>query len=124
MDSLRAARYPFLSEASEFAEANSEGIEKLLSSETYADARERGLARVMGALDNHTIPENSLSGEYNRLMEVLSYPYARILVSCVGDRLLHAKVRRVTGGRSVTPSQAIYLRRALLQGISASGAGG
>ncbi|MBQ4368213.1 MAG: DNA primase, partial [Candidatus Methanomethylophilus sp.] len=88
MDSLRAARYPFLSEASEFAEANSEGIEKLLSSETYADARERGLARVLGALDNHTIPENSLSGEYNRLMEVLSYPYARILVSCVGDRLL------------------------------------
>ncbi len=88
MDSLRAARYPFLSEASEFAEANSEGIEKLLSSETYAEARERGLARVMGALDNHTIPENSLSGEYNRLMEVLSYPYARILVSCVGDRLL------------------------------------
>ena len=88
MDSLRAARYPFLRGASEFAEDHSEGIEMLLQGANYADARKRGLDRVMGALKNHTVPDYSLSNEYNRLTEVLSYPYARMLVSCIDDRLL------------------------------------
>ena len=88
MDSLRAARYPFLRDASEFAEEHSEGIEMLLQGSKYAEARKRGLDRVLGALRNHTVPDYSLSSEYNRLIEVLSYPYARMLVSCIDDRLL------------------------------------
>ena len=88
MDSLRAARYPFLRESSEFAEQNSEGIDMLLTSEIYAEARERGVDRVLGALKSHTIPEYSLTKDYKRLTEVLSYPYARMLVSCIGDKLL------------------------------------
>lgn len=88
MDSLRAARYPFLRDASLFAEEHSDGIEMLLTSSKYADARIRGLERVLGALDKHTIPDRPFPGEYDRLMEVLSYPYARMLVSCIDDRLL------------------------------------
>ena len=88
MDSLRAARYPFLKDASLFAEEHSEGIEMLLEGSKYAEARKRGLDRVLGAIKNHKIPEYSLSNEYNRLIEVLSYPYARMLVSCIDDRLL------------------------------------
>ncbi len=88
MDSLRAARYPFLKEAAEFARNESEGLEALLTSSTYAEARRRGLGRVLGAIKDHTIPQSSVSSEFNRLMEVLSYPYARILVSCIDDRLL------------------------------------
>jgi len=94
MDTLRTARYPFLRDASVFAEQNSEGVEQLLSSPSYADARKRGMARVMGALKEHTVPEVTLVGsaqDYNRLMEVLSYPYARMVVSCVNDRLLTKK---------------------------------
>jgi len=48
----------------------------------------------MGALEHHEIPDASLIGtaqEYNRLMEVLSYPYARMLVSVINDRLLTKK---------------------------------
>ncbi len=88
MDSLRAARYPFLKEAAEFARNESEGLEALLSSSVYAEARKRGLNRVLGAIKDHTIPETSVNSEFNRLMEVLSYPYARILVSCIDDRML------------------------------------
>jgi len=94
MDTLRAARYPFLPEAAAFAEKESEGLEQLLSSPSYMDARKRGLARVMGALENHEIPDATLIGtaqDYNRLMEVLSYPYARMLVSVIDDRLLTKK---------------------------------
>lgn len=88
MDSLRAAKYPFLRESSEFAEEHSEGIEMLLSDNRYKEARMRGLERVIGSLEKHTILEHSLPGDYERLMEILSYPYARILVSCMDDRLL------------------------------------
>ncbi len=88
MDGLRAARYPFLRDASLFAEKNSEGIEMLLSGDMYAEARKRGLSRVLGALEKHTIPEYRLKDDYNCLMEVLSYPYARMLVSCIDDRML------------------------------------
>lgn len=88
MDSLRAARYPFLKEAAEFAREESEGLEALLSSSAYEEARRRGLNRVLGAIENHTIPDFSVTSEFNRLMEVLSYPYARILVSCINDRML------------------------------------
>ena len=88
MDGLRAARYPFLKDASRFAEENSEGIDMLLSSEKYVEARKRGLNRVLGALQNHTIPDYRLKDDYACLVEVLSYPYARMLVSCIDDRLL------------------------------------
>lgn len=91
MDSLRAARYPFLRDAAEFASQNSGGIEELLSSQSYAAARERGMQRVLGAISGHEVPDVVLNGaaqDYNRLMEVLSYPYARIIVSCINDRLL------------------------------------
>jgi len=90
MDSLRAARYPFLRDASEYAEKNSEGIEAVLSSQltTYSEARKRGLSRVTGAIKNHTIDDAPLIQEGQRLREVLSYPYARIIVSCINDRLL------------------------------------
>ena len=88
MDGLRAARYPFLKDASRFAEENSEGIDMLLSSEKYVEARKRGLNRVLGALKNHTIPDYRLKDDYACLVEVLSYPYARMLVSCIDDRLL------------------------------------
>ncbi len=88
MDSLRAARYPFLRESAEFAESNSAGIEDLLSSPSYSDARNRGLKRVLEAIDASRISDVSLIKEYDRLMEVLSYPYARMIVSCVNDRFL------------------------------------
>lgn len=88
MDSLRAARYPFLKDAKEFADKNSADIESLMSSPSYADARSRGLGRVMDAINSHRVSDVPLVKEYNRLMEVLSYPYARMLVACADDRFL------------------------------------
>jgi len=89
MDTLRAARYPFLKESAEFAETHSADIVALIMSPLYADARKRGMNRV---LESIRISEVSyvplMSFEYERLMEVMSYPYARILVSCLNDRFL------------------------------------
>lgn len=92
MDTYLAARFPFIKDASEFADSNMREITELLDSGTYAEARERGMARVLGALEDHRIPDGKTlfgnGGKYNRLIEVLSYPYARMVVSEVNDRFL------------------------------------
>jgi len=88
MDSLQAARYPFLRVSAKYAEENSADIESLINSPSYESARKRGLERVIGAVSEHIVIDVSLLQEYDRLMEVLSYPYARMIVSCINDRFL------------------------------------
>ena len=88
MDTLRAARYPFLEESSAFAESHSADIVSLIMSPSYVTARKRGLDRVLESIRNSEVSYAPLSFEHERLMEVMSYPYARILVSCVNDRFL------------------------------------
>jgi len=88
MDSLQAARYPFLQGAAKYAEANRADIESLIESPSFSSARKRGLERVLSALSQHKVSDIPLMQEYDRLMEVLSYPYARMIVSCINDRYL------------------------------------
>ena len=85
MDTGRAAKFPFLKESSEFAEKNSAELEDLLTSSNYEPARIRGVQRVMDALKQSEVSYTPLMNDYDRLMEVMSYPYARMVVSLVGD---------------------------------------
>ena len=84
MDSGRAAKFPFMKDASEFAEANSVDLDALIVSPSFEPARKRGLERVMDALERSEVSYRPLIREYDRLMEVMSYPYARMIVSMVG----------------------------------------
>jgi DNA primase large subunit len=88
MDSHQAARYPFLKGSVSYAEENSADIESLVRLPSYEKARKRGLERVLSAISQHLVSDVPLLQEYDRLMEVLSYPYARMIVSCVNDRFL------------------------------------
>ena len=88
MDTVRAARYPFLKESSVLAEENGADIESLIFSDSYSPARERGKERVLDALEHSEVSYRPLMSDYDRLMEIMSYPYARMLVSCLNDRVL------------------------------------
>ncbi|MCQ2070385.1 MAG: DNA primase large subunit PriL [archaeon] len=108
MDTLRAARFPFLPDASEYAEKNLESIDALLTHPIYEGARKRGLERIRSALSttDRKIPDVTLAGgsraEENRMNEILSYPYARILVSCINDRLLTQRYALTEAERMVS----------------------
>lgn len=82
------ARYPFLNAAREFAAQNGIELEALLTSESYADARSRGARRVEDAIVNSEVSYNPLRNEIEAAMEIMSYPYARILVSALNDKFL------------------------------------
>ncbi|MDN5357140.1 MAG: primase large subunit [Candidatus Methanomethylophilaceae archaeon] len=88
MDTVRAARYPFLRDSAKLAEDNGADIESLVSSESYSQARSRGLERVLDALEDSEVSYRPLMNDFDRLMEVMSYPYARMIVSCINDRFL------------------------------------
>lgn len=88
MDTLLAARFPFLDDASAMATENNADIESLISSPAFEDARTRGVERLEEAIGNSEVSYIPTLSKFDRLMEVMSYPYARMIVSCIDDRFL------------------------------------
>ena len=113
MDTMTAARFPFLSISSEMASQNGGDIESLLSSSTFEAARKRGIERLEDAIKNSEISYAPLTNDFDRLMEVLSYPYARMIVSCINDRFLtkrYALAEAVRMNRLLGESQRITIQ--------------
>jgi DNA primase large subunit len=54
----------------------------------YEEVRLQGKRRILEALEKWEIEEHPLTNDAQRLIELLSYPVARILVSCVPDDYL------------------------------------
>ena len=88
MDARLSAKFPFLKEASAFVAENNVDLESLLESEVMSPARIRGRERVLDAISSGEVEYKPLMKDYDCLMEVMSYPYARMLVSMVWDRYL------------------------------------
>jgi len=82
------ALYPFLREATQFVKERQLGLDDLIGHTMTAEARRRGKARVLTALSDLCVPNNPVTSEDEAVQEILSYPYARILVSCIGDEAL------------------------------------
>jgi DNA primase large subunit len=80
------AYYPFISEASTHVENLGISLDSLLNSRAYRAARVRGIERVKEALEGE-IRKPPVPGEAKVLSELLSYPFARLLVGCVDDQL-------------------------------------
>jgi len=86
MQAEKLAYYPFVSEASAHVGNLGISLESLLNSRAYRAARARGIERVKEALEGE-IKKSPVSGEAQVLSELLSYPFARMLVACVDDQL-------------------------------------
>jgi DNA primase large subunit len=104
MDSLDFARFPFIKGATEYVRSNDVDLQELLTSEAYAQSRLRGKQRILDALNDGEITNCPTSGEQERLVEVLSYPVARMLVSCVGDGFL---IRRYALAEAMTMNRRL-----------------
>jgi len=86
---MNLARFPFLNEAFSFAEEQGADLESLLEGTAFEEARSRGKQRVLEAIGNSDISDISLAGgEFDRLLEIMSYIYARMLVSSIDDHYL------------------------------------
>ena len=88
MDSLSYAKFPFLRDAAEYVKDQGVTLEDLLTHQAYRQARARGKARVIDALEYGVIQLRPMATEGDCLEEILSYPMARMYVSGVDDRFL------------------------------------
>ena len=85
MDHKTAARYPFLRGAAELLKSEGVTLEGLISGMAYERARTLGKDRVLEAVEFAKVVERPIATETDAVNELLSYPIARMLVSCLGD---------------------------------------
>ncbi|MBP2030266.1 DNA primase large subunit [Methanohalophilus levihalophilus] len=92
MEESALALYPFVPQAATYVQEMGFSLERLIESRAFEAARKRGQERVIQSI-NGIIEKPSLtsSDEGKVLTELLSYPYARILVSCFNDPYLTRK---------------------------------
>lgn len=87
-DSMHTCVYPFLSAASSYVEESGVTLEDLISSAVFERARLRGKERIIEAIKDGEVRKSVIISNAQAEMELLSYPFARILVSCIGDEYL------------------------------------
>ncbi len=81
------ARYPFLTSAARYVENLDFSLLDVLRDMVFMGVRERGHLRVRESLEARITPVGDLD-ERQALMELLSYPVARMIVSCIKDGYL------------------------------------
>lgn len=80
------AKYPFLEDSKKYIKEYGPSVEELLNDLLYQRARSIGIERLENSLKkNKNIPNRSLATESDCMMEILSYPLARMVAVCVGD---------------------------------------
>ena len=77
------ARYPFLEEAKEWVREEKVSIDEVLNEPIYDRARERAKERVLQAAEHGIIKPFPCLDESDCMMEIFSYPVARMIVAAV-----------------------------------------
>ncbi len=87
MDVFKFAYFPFVTDAIKYVEALDFKLDELFSERVFEQVRKRGKERVLEAI-GEGITKNAFPDLVSAEKELLSYPVARILVSCINDNYL------------------------------------
>ncbi len=84
-DLFTLAKYPFLSDSKNYVQKEAPTMTELLDDTLYERARMIAVDRLDAAVNKKDVGNHNLSTESDYLMELLSYPLARIITVCIGD---------------------------------------
>ncbi|HDO19389.1 MAG TPA: hypothetical protein ENG74_01550 [Thermoplasmatales archaeon] len=98
----KLAMYPFLSSTREFVRGLNISVEELLTDIAYEKARTFGIERLENAFMKGDVADRKLISEVDFLAEILSYPIARMIATCVQDRYF---IKRYALGEAVHASK-------------------
>ena len=79
------AKYPFLNASKDYVKDNNLSVSEILDDPLYERARMIGMERIDKSFKDRNAGNRSLSGETDCIMELLSYPIARMIAVCIGD---------------------------------------
>lgn len=95
---LTLSKYPFLNETKQYVKDNNLSVIELLDDPLYERARAIGVERLENAFKDRDVGNRSLVSESDCIMEILSYPIARMIAVCVDDNYF---IRRYALGEAV-----------------------
>ena len=79
------AKYPFLHDTKTYIKEYGPSVNELLEDLLYERSRSIGIERLDNALKKRNVENRSIATESDCVMEILSYPLARMVAVCVGD---------------------------------------
>ncbi len=79
------AKYPFLKASKTYVKDNALSVEELLDDPLYERARMIGVERLDNTFKDRDVGNRTLATEYDCVMELLSYPIARMVAVCIDD---------------------------------------
>jgi DNA primase large subunit len=84
---MTISEYPFTQEATEHVRRAGYSLDSLLEKPYFQPVRNRAVERVQGAIGGEIV-DRKAGTESEQLAELLSYPLARVMLSCIGDDFL------------------------------------
>jgi len=79
------SKYPFLKASKSYVKDNALSIEELLDDPLYERACAIGIERLDNAFKNRDVGDRNPITESDHIMELLSYPIARMIAVCIDD---------------------------------------
>lgn len=79
------ARYPYLKDAKKYVENQSMSVTELIKDPLYERARSIAIDRLDKAFETKDVGARQLSTESDSIMELFSYPLARMITCCIND---------------------------------------
>lgn len=84
---MKISDFPFTEEAAEYVRGTGYSLESLIEKSSFRSVRSRAIERVEGAMSGE-IQDRQTGKDSEILAELLSYPMARVMISCIGDQLI------------------------------------
>ena len=82
------AKYPFLIDSKTYVKDKAPSVEELLEDPLYERARLVGIERIDNVFKKRDVGNRSLATSSDCIMELLSYPIARMIAVCIDDTYL------------------------------------
>ena len=79
------SKYPFLNASKDYVKDNNLSVVELLDDPIYERARLIGVERLDNSFNKRDVGDRSLASETDCIMELLSYPIARMIAVCIED---------------------------------------
>ena len=100
------AKYPFLMDAKQYVRDEGASVHELLHDPLFEPARMMAIERLENVLRNRDVGNRVLSTDSDYIMELFSYPVARMIVFCVNDDFFT---------RSYALGEAVHMYKYLLK---------
>jgi len=79
------SKYPFLNSSKTYVKENDISMDDLLKDSLYERARAIGVERLDSAFEKKDVGNRTIVTETDHIMELLSYPIARMIAVCIDD---------------------------------------